>query len=249
MERTTRYVMLITSLPYHGPLFGAHQTPLSRLRLSYRLKILDEVDAQALRDLSSVLEWIHQSMSVTDAELIARTKRFEEAWGEGFLSDIMRFRMEVRTIYTALRRRRRGESSPPLGKPWGYGRWVRHIQRYWNEPGFRLQQVYPWVNEAERLIETRDSLALERLLLGIVWDYLTRISVSHEFDFEAVVIYVLRWDLIARWSSYHGARAVQRFDDLVEQGMGRYGRLFEETESVQNKSTMNTPTMDVTDND
>jgi hypothetical protein len=244
MDRATRYVMLITSLPYHGPLFGARQTPLSRLRLSHRLRILDETDAQALRDLSSVLEWIHQSMSVTDAELIARTKQFEEAWGEGFLSDVMRFRMEVRTIYTALRRRRRGESSPPVGKPWGYGSWVRHIERYWNESGFRLQQVYPWVNEAERLINARDSLALERLLLGIIWNYLTRISVGHEFDFEAVVIYVLRWDLIARWSSYDGARAVQHFDGLVESGMGRYSQLFEETEPVLNK-----PMMDVTNDD
>jgi hypothetical protein len=230
MDRVTRYVMLITSLPYHGSLFGAHQTPLSRLRLVYRLKILDEVDAQALRDLSSVLEWIHQSMSVTDAELIARAKRFEEAWGEGFLSDIMRFRMELRTLYTALRRRRRGESTPPAGQLWGYGRWVRHIERYWNEPGFRLQRVYPWINEAERLIKARDSLGLERLLLSIVWDYLTRVSVGHEFDFEAVVIYVMRWDLIARWSSYDGARAVQRFDQLVDGGMGRYGQLFDESD-------------------
>jgi hypothetical protein len=244
MDRATRYVMLITSLPFHGPLFGARQTPLSRLRLIYRLKILDETDAQALGDLSSVLEWIHQSMIVTDAELIARAKRFEETWGEGFLVDIMRFRMELRTLYTALRRRRRGETTPPAGQPWGYGRWVRHIERYWNEPGFRLQQVYPWVNEAERLIEVRDSLGLERLLLGIVWDYLTRLSVGHEFDFEAVVIYVMRWDLIARWSSYDSARAVQRFDNLVDTGLGRYGQLFGETQTALNK-----PKMDVADHE
>lgn len=231
--------MLITSLPYHGPLFGAHQTPLSRLRLNHRLKILEEADAQALQDLSSVLQWIHQSMTVTDAELIERAERFEAAWGEGFLGNILRFRMELRTLYTALRRRRRGETSPPVGKRWGYGRWVRHIERYWNEPGFRLQRVYPWVNEAERLIEARDSLGLERLLLGIVWDYLTRISEGHEFDFEAVVIYVLRWDLIARWSSYDGGRAVKRFDSLVETGLGRYGHLFDAAQPSLNNPVAN----------
>jgi hypothetical protein len=229
-----RYVMLITSLPYHGPLFGARQTPLSRIRLAYRLRILDADDAQALRDLASVLEWIHQSMSVSETELIQRAERFVNQWGEGFLSDILRFRMELRTLYVALRRRRRGETSAPTGQRWGYGRWVRHIERYWNEPGFRLQQVYPWVNEAERLIEIRDSLGLERLLLGIVWNYLIRISEGHEFDFEAVVIYVLRWDLIARWSSYDGKRAVERFEQLVERGLGRYGQLFEAPQSPEN---------------
>jgi hypothetical protein len=234
-----RYVMLITSLPYHGPLFGAHQTPLSRLRLNLRLSILDEADAQALQDLSSVLHWVHQNMSVTDGDLIERATRFEAAWGEGFLCDILRFRMELRTVYTALRRRRRGETTPPVGQRWGYGRWVRHIERYWNEPGFRLQRVYPWVNEAEKHIQARDSLALERLLLGIVWDYLIRVSQGHEFDFEAVVIYVLRWDLIARWSSYDGERAVKRFDALVDTGLGRYGHLFDEREPPLNNPVTN----------
>lgn len=236
--------MLITSLPYHGPLFGARQTPLSRLRLNYRLRILDEADARALQELSSVLHWIHQSMTESDAELIARAEHFETAWGEGFLTDVMRFRMEMRTVYTALRRRRRGETAPPVGERWGYGRWVRHIERYWNEPGLRLQQVYPWVNEAERLIEARDSLGLERLLLGIVWDYLIRISEGHEFDFEAVVIYVLRWDLIARWSSYDGSRAVKRFNALVDTGMGRHRHLFDAAEPEPKQ-----PVMDITDDE
>ncbi len=236
--------MLITSLPYHGPLFGAHQTPLSRLRLNQRLRILDDEDAQAIRDLSSVLHWIHQDMQVTDAQLLERARRFDLAWGEGFLGDLLRFRMELRTVYTALRRRRRGETSPPGGQPWGYGRWVRHIERYWNEPGFRLQRVYPWVNEAERLIERRDSLGLERLLLGIVWDHLTRISEGHVFDFEAVVIYVQRWDLIARWSSYDGDRAVQRFERLVDAGLGRHGQLFARAAPAPNN-----PVMDIADDE
>ncbi len=237
MDRGTRYVMLITSLPFHGPLFGARQTPLSRRRLNLRLRILEEADAQALQDLSSVLEWIHQSMNVTDAELVERSERLAAAWGECFLTDILRFRMEMRTLYTALRRRRRGETSPPPVRRWGFGRWVRHIERYWNEPGFRLQRVYPWINQAERMIEARDSLALERLLLGVIWDYLTRISVGHEFDFEAVVIYVLRWDLIARWSSYDGERAVRRFDRLVDAGMGHNRQLFAQVQPNQIKIT------------
>jgi hypothetical protein len=234
MGSSMRYVMLITSLPYHGSLFGSHQTPLSRQRLTYRLRILDEEDAQALRDLASVLEWIHHSMKVSNDELISRAEHFERAWGECFLTDILRFRMELRTLFSALRRRRRGETAPPSGRRWGYGRWVRHIERYWNEPGFRLQRVYPWIGEAQRLIESRDSLAVERLLLGTVWDYLIRISEGHEFDFEAVVIYVLRWDLIARWSSYNGARAAERFDRLVDSGLGRYGHLFEAAHPTMN---------------
>jgi nucleoside-diphosphate-sugar epimerase len=186
MDRSTRYVMLITSLPFHGPLFGARQTPLSRRRLNLRLRILEEADAQALQDLSSVLEWIHQSMNVTDAELVERSERLAAAWGECFLTDILRFRMEMRTLYTALRRRRRGETSPPPVRRWGFGRWVRHIERYWNEPGFRLQRVYPWINQAERMIEARDSLALERLLDGAASD-LFNLGQGRGFSVKEVV--------------------------------------------------------------
>ncbi len=222
-----RYVMLIASLPYHGPLFGASQTPLSRLRLSYRLKIMDEADAKALAELVSVLDWVYHSMELTDAALIERARRLEGLWGEGFLTDMLRFRMELRTLFAALRRRQRGETTPPEGELWGYGRWVRHIERYWNEPGFGLQRVFPWVTQAEKLLEAQESLALERLVLGITWGHLNRVSEGHEFDFEAVVIYVLRWDLIARWSSYNGAKAVQRFDALVDAGLGNFANMFE----------------------
>jgi hypothetical protein len=44
-------------------------------------------------------------------------------------------------------------------------------------------------------------------------------SDGHYLDFEAVVIYVLRWDMIARWTTYDGEEAARRFDELVEQAM------------------------------
>lgn len=231
--------MLMTSLPYHGPLFKARHTPLSRLRLNARLRSLDDQDAQRLADLTSLLELAQHDMPVRDAELIQRAKTLQAAWGDGFLTDLLNFRLELRSLMAALRRKRRGEATPPA-EPWGHGRWVRHIERYWQEPGFRLQRVFPWVTEAERLIEAHDSLALERLQLGRVWNHLDRMGAGHEFDFEAVVIYVLRWDLIARWSSYNGAAALRRFDQLAEAGMGRFVNPLELADPKQSNSAATT---------
>jgi hypothetical protein len=42
---------------------------------------------------------------------------------------------------------------------------------------------------------------------------------GHHFDFEAVLLYTQRWDLIARWTSYNGEAAVARFDEMVEAGL------------------------------
>jgi hypothetical protein len=61
-----------------------------------------------------------------------------------------------------------------------------------------------------------DPLGLERLLLGAVWTHLERIGAGHEFDFEAVVVYVTRWDLVARWTHYDADAALTRFDALLE---------------------------------
>jgi hypothetical protein len=231
MSRSSRYVMLITSLPAHGQLFSADKTPLSRLRMENRLRYLDPQDAHTLKQLTSVMHWVYHDLSLNEAELITRAEHLAAEWGEGFLSDLLSYRLELRSAIAALRRRRRGETAAPAGR-WGYGRWVGHIERYWNEPGFRLQRVFPWIDEAERLIEQRDNLTLQRLQLGTVWNYLTRISQGHEFDFEAVVIYVLRWDLIARWTSYQGEKALTRFDQMVTSGLGKHAHLFTSAPSM-----------------
>ena len=222
-DRATRYVALITSLPFHGPLFGARHTPLSRLRLEQRLRVLDPADALCLQRLTEILDFIHHSMTLTDAELVRRSRALEAELPGELLRELLRFRMEMRTLLAAQRRRRRGETSPPRERDWGYGRWVSQIERNWLEPGFRLERVFPWVGEAERLLRADDSLGLERLKLAVTWAHLDRMSEGHWFDFEAVVIYVLRWDLIARWTGHDAEAALARFDALVEAGLGEWG--------------------------
>ena len=65
-----------------------------------------------------------------------------------------------------------------------------------------------------------DSLGFEKALLRLVWTYLVRKSEGHYFDFEAVALYVQRWDVIHRWSMYDSADAAKRFDELMEAAWG-----------------------------
>ena len=219
--------MLISSLPFHGPLFGAHHTPLSRLRLEQRLRVLEPDDAGTLRRLTEILDFIHHSMDLTDAELVRRTQTLEADLSNPLFRDLLRFRMEMRTLLAAARRRHRGETSPPRERGWGYGRWVAHIEPNWHEPGFQLERVFPWISEAERLLHADDSLGLERLKLAVTWAHLDRTGEGHWFDFEAVVIYVLRWDLIARWLDQDADAALARFDALVEAGLVTHAEILD----------------------
>ena len=76
-----------------------------------------------------------------------------------------------------------------------------------------------------------DSLGLERLILQEVWTNLGRHRGEHLFDFEAVVIYALRWHVIDRWTRYDGVIAAERFDQLVEAGLGEHTAKYHEGEA------------------
>lgn len=218
MADSHRYVMLLTALPYHGPLFGARQTPLSRIRLDQRLGLLEPEDAACIETLGHLMDWTKQDRNRTDAEAMRMARGLVDTIGNPFARDLVVWRLEHRTLVAALRQRHRGEPQPSDHR-WGFGRWLGQIRRNWNESTFRLEGAFPWLGEANRCIESGDALGLERLMLQVVWTHLDRISDGHYFDFEAVVIYVMRWDLVARWTSYDAEETERRFDALVEAGL------------------------------
>jgi len=154
-----------------------------------------------------------------DDEIIARARAALPALENEFARELIVWRLELRTVSAALRRRHRGQAAPSAHDSWGYGRWVGHIRRHWSEPQFRLERVYPWLPEARTLLEAGDTLGMERLLLSVNWEHLDRVAVGHEFDFEAVLIYSLRWDLVARWTGYDAGGAAARFEEMLEAGM------------------------------
>ena len=222
----TRYITLISSLPHLGNLFGAKQPPISRLKLESRLKDLREEDAVLLSRIEDLVHWSHLPMERTDTQIVAGAKRFFQEVRNPILREAVESRLELHTVVAALRRRHRGENAPPPGESWGYGRWVSYIEGHWTEPGFRLEGAFPWVLEANRLLSANESVALERLLFGAVWDKLGRLGEGHYFDFEALVLYVLRWNLADRWSRYEGEAAVERFRTLVDSGIEKFTDVF-----------------------
>jgi hypothetical protein len=216
MQPADRYLTLLTSLPAHGPLFGAKQTPLSRLRLEMRLRWLEDEDAEDLARLSAAVDWYDQRFGIDDEAVVRQAEQRIAAIGNDFTRELASWRLQMRTLVAALRLRRDGATAPSSRRRWGFGRWVPQITRHWGEPYFRLERVFPWLPEAKRLLDSGDALGLERLLFGTVWAHLERIGAEHYFDVEAVVVYVSCWDLVARWTRYESQAALARFDGLLD---------------------------------
>ena len=222
------YIMLMSSLPSPEALFLAKRPPLSRLKLDRRLRVLAPEHARALNLAEQVLHWGDIPLDMTDEEIVGRAKKAMKEIESETVRLTIRDRLEIRTCMVALRRRHRGEPAPGPGTVWGFGRWTRHIARNWTEATFRLDNVFPWLREADRLLKEGDTLPLQRMILEQAWKVVNRHKGQHQYDFEAVVAYVLKWNIVDRWGRYNGEQAAERFEELTQAALGDHANLFEE---------------------
>jgi uncharacterized protein DUF2764 len=229
MGRAPPYYMLVASLPYLPPLFAAEKLPMSRERLEGRLAMLSDEDRHELSVIEDLMHWDRVPLDTSDREVVEHAENIIPTLRYERLRQFATWRMEIRTVVAALRRRAAGVSVADLGERWGYGRWVWHIEQNWGRPDFGLGNAVPYIVPFQQLIEQRDALALERAILDTVIKELARVADLHHFDFESVALYVLRWNIIARWTGHDQARAQERFDRLVGEGLGEYADLYAAT--------------------
>ena len=211
--------MLMTSLPAHPPsLFSANQTPISKIRLEKHLTLLDERDAKDLSLIEELLFW-SQVNEATDQFIIYKSKEVLNKVQDEFLRGVILWRLELRTLLSALRMHHAGIKQPKKNTFNGVGRWLGDIERNWDKNDFGLGHRVSWILPAQQMLSQHRTYELEKLLLGVVWQYYANECNQHYFDFPAVVIYVLRWDVIYRWTLYRADEAVRRFDKLVDDGL------------------------------
>lgn len=211
-----KYAMLLASLPAHPhQLFSVSQPSVSRIQLDKRLALLDERDSEDLQRIEELLHW-SQIKNASDEFIIKKSVEVVDSIRDHFLKSIIIWRLELRTLLSALRMRHAGFKPPPKHKFPGMGRWCDHIERNWDKNDFGIGHRLPWLMPAQQLLTQNKTYELEKLLLDLVWQYYAAECNQHYFDFPAVVIYVLRWDITNRWAHYHADEALKRFDELVE---------------------------------
>ncbi|MEW6356718.1 MAG: DUF2764 family protein [Planctomycetota bacterium] len=224
MIRRRYYYMLMVSLPYLPRFDRAERLPINRDRLQDRLRMLEPDDADRVASLMSFRGWADLPRAQTPDEMERDIKQVEHLMGDRRLRPVLEFPVDQRTIMAALRRRRRGLPAPAAGERWGLGPWVEHIRQNWEHPDFKLGAVFPWVPQARAHLDAGEALALSRLLMGLVWDRMGRITEGHEFEFRAVLAYLLKWDIVQRWLSYDKDAARIRFEELLLEAVGEHNQ-------------------------
>ncbi len=227
MRLTRKYFTLIASLPALPHFATAERPPINRERLDGRLKMLEDDDRRIVDQAEGFIAWQRQPATRTDKEVIEYFARLEALDLPETLKRTMRYRMDMRTIFAAMRHRARGLGRPP--KPWGAGTWAAAIERRWEHPDFQLQAVYPWLPEARRLLEAGRSLDLEKMLMEKVWRQLNEISETHAFGLEEILAYLFKWDIVQRWTLNNASAARARIEGLASEALGSHAVMFPET--------------------
>ena len=216
--RSNTYHMLISSLPPLPTRFDVDRLPITRERLRNRLRMLEPLDADEIDRMLQVLRWSRQFEEANDTAVVKRYAALMQTITNPFVHDVLTIGADVRMITVALRSRHRGLGPPAIG----IGRWVQHIRRHFNQPDFGLGHLFPRIEEYGRLIELGDMLKLNRLLLDSTWTYFSRYANDYYFSFEAVVLYVLRWNIIRQWQELNAERGRPIFETLVREALGEY---------------------------
>jgi hypothetical protein len=212
------YITLASSLPYLPPFEKAERSPITRLRLEQRLHMLEPEDARQLAIAEALVSWrMSLSKPKTDKEMVLRCRAALQEISQPALRDFVEFRINQQTILAALRQRNAVFESSFLEQVNGASRWAGFIASHWDDPDFKLAAVYPWIPEARSYFEANDACGLDRLMMRIIWQWLSRIAESNRFGFEAVFAFVFKWDILQAWLARDAEKAKSRFQELIKE--------------------------------
>ncbi|MAT40459.1 MAG: hypothetical protein CL946_12755 [Ectothiorhodospiraceae bacterium] len=214
-----KYYTLVASLPALPAHFDVERTPITRPRLSQLLKQLTDKDADTIHQLASFFSWDRQLVSWSDDDIQHRYEELMEN-PDPLIREIVNLRINVRTIVAAIRRRHDN-----LGPPTAAGELVAPIQRHWAESTFGLGRRYRWIESFTEQMDRGNIVAADRILLEFTWQTWSRLAARYTFSFEAIPLYVARWEIIDRWTSQDAANGRVRFDQLTQEALGDYAVL------------------------
>ncbi|MCA9773807.1 MAG: DUF2764 family protein [Myxococcales bacterium] len=209
------YYTLMASLPALPEPAQAKRTPISRPRLDQRLAMLPDEDRATVDQVEHFLRWARQPLESTDAEAIELYDTVRRTSTNAVVRELFAYRFDFRVVIAGLRARLRGWEPLTIDHPI-----AAQLRRNWEEPSFGLGYRFPWIESVRALLEQRDSMAVERLLLHTAWRHLSDLELGRYFSLEALIIYLAKWDIVARIAGHDAEAGRRRFDSLVAEAYG-----------------------------
>ncbi|MEW6218013.1 MAG: hypothetical protein AB1634_00580 [Thermodesulfobacteriota bacterium] len=209
---------LLASLPAMPVDWRQEHLPVSEPRLEERLGLLPPASAELAITLGRLARDEAQG---DDLAWLAALDDLTQRLAPGLGRQLALLIVDHRLLVAGVRRQNRGQEPPPAAGTWG--RW---LAMHWQEPGFGLGLRFPWLLELTALLQAGATGAAQELACQVLWQELDRLRPAHPFHLEAVLLYVVRWQVVAAWAGRDTAAGGERLAELVEATLGEYVHLF-----------------------
>ncbi len=226
MPRSRDYFTLVTSLPALPPTFEVARPPISRPRLDVRLRMLHADDHRVASRMEGFLRWARLPLHRKSRDILAAAEALLATSDNAVLAEIVAYRVAVRVLVAALRARRLGRPPPVLERGWREADWAYAVRHRGAQRDFGLGGRFPWLEAFLDRMEAGEPMEAERVLLGSTWRHHRALEPSRPFSFDAVLLYLCRWDICDRWSAYGADGASAVFEHLLQEVLGERSRLF-----------------------
>lgn len=217
------YYMLVSSLPQLPIRFDSGRLPISWPTLRNRLRMLEPDDSEVTRQVGLYFLWDRQPLDRTDNEVIDRYLELMRNSTNHLVRHLVRTRTEMRLIIGCIRLRAAGAGPP---------KWIDrivdrdspliHMRKHWLDPNFNLGVHYRWVDAFRKQLDAGDMREAQRVVFNERWNDWTHIAEKQTFSFEAIIAYLVRWEIIDRWTSQNADAGKARFNKLIEETLGDY---------------------------
>ncbi|KTD43632.1 DUF2764 family protein [Legionella parisiensis] len=211
----SQYYSVVCSLPRLKGTFQIQETPISRLQLEKRLKLLP-LDKYKLALTVEDLVWTSWFIPKKPLRDLRNTYQNILKNESHFIIDLTLWFFDLRSILAALRLRDEKKGLPDRSNDDWITRWDYKLVNHWNELDFGLKAVYPWLPKIATDIAKKDTIAVEKFLLTSMWKYLSISETGHYFDFEAIIIYLLKWNIVHYWAGFNERDALNHINDLSQ---------------------------------
>ena len=217
------YYMLVSSLPQLPTRFDAGRLPISWPALRDRLRMLEPRDSEVTRQVGLYFLWDRQPLDRTDDEVIDRYQELMRHTTNHLVRHLVRSRTEMRLIISCVRCRAAGAEPPKwIDRIADRAGTLGHMRKHWLDPNFNLGVHHRWVEAFRKQLDAGDMREAQRVVFNERWSDWSRIAERQTFSFEAIIAYLVRWEIIDRWTSQNAKAGKVRFNKLIEETLGEY---------------------------
>jgi len=215
--------MLVSSLPQLPARFDSGRLPISWPALRNRLRMLDPRDGEVTRQVGLYFLWDRQPLDRTDDEVIDRYHQLMRESTNHLVRHLVRSRTEMRLIISCVRHRAAGGQPPKwIDRIADRDSPLAHMRKHWMEPNFHLGVHHRWAEAFRKHWDAGDMREAQRVVFDERWKDWTRIAEKQTFSFEAIITYLVRWEIVDRWTSQNADAGKARFKQLIEETLGEY---------------------------